>query len=92
VWHREVTDPRHVAGYDGVIHDFFLVPGPVFAPRGQLSDEELAAENITAMRWWSVDEIAGYTGPEVFAPRDLAARLDELIKQGVPPVPTVVGL
>ncbi|MEU5246560.1 hypothetical protein AB0G81_21030, partial [Streptomyces asoensis] len=35
------------SGYDGVVNDYVLVRSAGFLPRGGLSDEELAAENIT---------------------------------------------
>lgn len=39
-------------GYDGVINDYFLVRTTRFDPRGELSEDDLAAEHISGMRWW----------------------------------------
>jgi 8-oxo-dGTP diphosphatase len=89
VWHRRVVAPGHLPGYDGVVHDFFLVRTPAFVPRGTL---ELAAENITELRWWPLSGIAAYRGPDLFAPRDLATLLAALIAGGVPAEPTPIGL
>jgi 8-oxo-dGTP diphosphatase len=91
VWRRKVVAPGHVPGHDGVLHDYFLVPSAAFRPRGTMSDAELAAENISELRWWSLPDIAAYRGPDLFAPRALAALLTALIVDGVPAEPTVVG-
>ncbi|MFD8812778.1 NUDIX hydrolase [Streptomyces sp. NPDC059627] len=92
VWHQEVVAPGHAAGYDGVVNDYFLVRTVLFEPRGALSDDELAAENITELKWWSLPDIAGYRGPELFSPRDLAGPLGALISVGAPEVPVPLGL
>jgi 8-oxo-dGTP diphosphatase len=92
VWHREVLEPRFAPGYDGAVHDYFLVRTRAFTPRGTMSDAELAAENLTDLRWWTPDEIAAYPGPDLFAPRDLSARLTALTTRGVPDRPLTLGL
>ncbi|MGW0496906.1 NUDIX hydrolase [Streptomyces sp. NPDC003007] len=92
VWHQEVVAAGHAAGYDGVINDYFLVRTAGFTPRGTLSDEELAAENISALKWWHPREVACYDGPELFSPRDLATPLTALITSGVPGGPVRLGL
>ena len=91
VWHRQMLAVDHLPGYDGVIHDYFLVRTAAFDARGTMSDEELAAENITGLRWWPVPEIVGYRGPDLFAPRDLGMLLTELITTGVPAAPVSLG-
>lgn len=92
VWHQVVVEPGHAAGYDGVINDYFLVRTASFTPRGALSDEELAAENITRLQWWRPDEILAYTGTDLFSPRDLATPLASLLATGVPAEPVPLGL
>ena len=52
VWHQEVVAPGRADGYDGLVNDYFLVRTRHFDPRGALSDDDLAAEHISAMRWW----------------------------------------
>jgi 8-oxo-dGTP diphosphatase len=47
VWHQEVVVAGHLPGYDGVINDYFLVRTTTFVPAGTMSDDELAAENIS---------------------------------------------
>jgi 8-oxo-dGTP diphosphatase len=91
VWHRTVVGPEYMPGYDGVINDYFLVRTAEFVPRGTMSDDELAAENINELRWWSLSEIVAYRGPDLFGPRDLATALTALITYGVPPEPVSLG-
>ena len=92
VWHQEIVRAGHAAGYDGAINDFFLVRVPAFTPRGSLSDEELAAENVTGLRWWALPDIASYRGSDLFGPRGLAALLDELLRDGPPAGPVQLDL
>lgn len=87
VWHQEVVRPGQAAGYDGAINDYFLVRVPAFTPRGSLSDAELAAENVTGLCWWHLDDIVGYQGSDLFGPRNLAALLTTLLRDGLPPAP-----
>ncbi|MEV0680221.1 NUDIX domain-containing protein [Actinosynnema sp. NPDC050436] len=91
VWCQEVVGPGYAPGYDGVVNDYFLVRTRSFAPRGAMTDQELAAEHISAWRWWSLPEIVGYHGPDLFSPRDLATPLAALITHGVPTVPVALG-
>lgn len=92
VWHQEVIDPGHAAGYDGVVNDYYLIRTASFRPRGAMSDDELAAENIDGFRWWRLPDIAGYRGSDLFSPRDLATPLAALIARGVPAGPAPLGL
>jgi 8-oxo-dGTP diphosphatase len=87
VWHQEALRPDQFAGYDGVINDFFLVRVPAFTPRGSLTDAELAAENVTGLRWWTPAEIAAYQGTDLFGPRNLAQLLAGLLQDGPPAQP-----
>lgn len=82
VWHRETPGVDYVPGWDGVINDYFLIRVPAFTPRGTLTPEQLAAENVGEFRWWSVPEIAA--SADVFSPRDLLTLLPELLA-GDPP-------
>ncbi|MFE5096229.1 NUDIX hydrolase [Streptomyces sp. NPDC056638] len=92
VWHQQVVAPGHAAGYDGVVNDYFLIRTASFHPRGAMSDDELAAENIDGFRWWQLGDIADYRGSELFSPRDLASPLAALIAGGVPGRPVSLGL
>ncbi|MEV0223951.1 NUDIX domain-containing protein [Streptomyces sp. NPDC050704] len=92
VWHQEVVAPGHAAGYDGVVNDYFLVRTAWFEPRGALSDDELAAENIHGLEWWCAKDISGFDGSDLFSPRDLATPLTALITSGIPARPVPLGL
>jgi 8-oxo-dGTP diphosphatase len=92
VWHQEVVRDGHADGYDGVINDYFLVRTTAFVPRGSMTDDELAAENISGFRWWSQAEIASYQGTDLFGPRALGATLAALLRDGPPALPVPLGL
>ncbi len=93
VWHQEVVVADHAPGFDGIINDYFLIRAHHFQPRGELTDAQLAAEeNLAAFRWWQLSEIAGYTGPDLFSPRDLATPLTALLATGTPAQPVELGL
>ncbi|WP_106399128.1 NUDIX domain-containing protein [Actinocorallia populi] len=92
VWHQRIVSAEHTAGYDGVINDCFFVPTPSFQPRGTMSADQLAAEGISDFRWWPLRDIAAYRGPELFSPRDFAARLTTLLTDGLPAEPIPLGL
>lgn len=91
VWRHEVVHPGHAPGYDGVVNHYFLVRTERFTPRGAFTDEELAAEGLVGFTWWPLDDLAGYEGPDVFAPRQLGAHLADLLTHGVPAVPLELG-
>lgn len=92
VWHQEVVGVGHAEGVDGIVNDYFLLRTRHFEPRGALSDDELAAEHISAMRWWRQADIAGYRGTDLFSPRDLAGLVAPLIAGDVPSSPLPLGL
>jgi hypothetical protein len=91
VWHQEVAVPGHADGYDGAVNDYFLVRTTRFDPRGALSDDELAAEHISGMRWWRHGDIGGYRGTDLFSPRDIATPLAVLIAGDIPDTPLTLG-
>lgn len=91
VWHQEIVRDGHIEGYDGVVHDYFLIRTSAFTPRGSMTDEELAAENVTGLRWWTLAELSGYTGSDRFGPRNLVTLLAALLNGGVPASPVELG-
>jgi 8-oxo-dGTP diphosphatase len=44
-----------------------------------MSGDVLADEGIVGFRWWRLQDIAGYRGPELFSPRELATPLAALV-------------
>jgi 8-oxo-dGTP diphosphatase len=91
VWHQKVVDAQRIPGYDGVINDFYLVRTAEFTPCPTLSDDALAAENISELRWWALRDIVTYRGADLFSPRALATLLTALLAQGVPETPLSIG-
>lgn len=92
VWHQEVVAADHAPGFDGIINDYFLIRVSHFQPRGELTDDQLAAENLAAFRWWHLPEIVSHVGPDLFSPRDLATPLTALLTTGAPTQPIHLGL
>src|SRR5258708_36807684 len=79
-WHQEVIPPGYAAGYDGVVNDYYLIRTTAFQPRGAMSDDKLAAENISGLHWRRPQDIAEYRGTDLsFSPRDLTTPLTTLI-------------
>ena len=75
---KQVAAPDRADGYDGLVNDYYLVRTTRFDPRGALSDDDLAAEHISGMRWWRHADIATYAGSDLFSPRDIATPLAAL--------------
>jgi 8-oxo-dGTP pyrophosphatase MutT (NUDIX family) len=92
VWHQEIVAADHAPGFDGYINDYFLIRASHFQPHGELTDDQLAAENLAAFRWWQLSEIVSYAGRELFSPRDLATPLTALLTTGTPTLPVQLGL
>jgi hypothetical protein len=67
-----------------------LVRTPAFEPAPRFTAEELRAEYVTAMRWWSLRELEA--GEDVFAPRRLPELVAALLRDGPPGEPVDVGV
>jgi 8-oxo-dGTP diphosphatase len=76
--------------WDGQRERYFLVRAPRFEPRPKLTWEQLNAEFVTAIRWWSLDELEA--ADAIFAPRRLPALVRELVGHGPPAQPVDVGV
>lgn len=93
IWHQVVIAADVAPGFDGLVNDYFLVRTGHFEPRGEFSDDHLAAdEHLAGFRWWRLPEITGYAGPDLFSPRDLAGPLTDLLTSGTPATPVTLGL
>ena len=93
VWHQVIVAADYPPGFDGLVNDYFLVRATHFEPRGEFTDDQLAADELLAgFRWWRLSEIADYTGSDVFSPRDLATALTGLLTSGIPADPVTLGL
>jgi 8-oxo-dGTP diphosphatase len=79
VWNREHITPHMDGLYDGQRDRYYLVPTERFEPAPVLSWEQLRAENLYEIRWWTFDEIAAATAVgTLFAPRRLSDLLRSL--------------
>lgn len=88
IWHR-----RHLFTWRGVDHDqrerWFLARVAHFEPDlTNVTEEERT--DLTAWRWWGVEELA-QMGDDL-APRDLAALVRALLRDGPPPAPVSIGI
>ena len=92
LWHQRVVVQGHAQGYDGVVNNYYLIKTNAFVPVGSLGAEKLRAENIARFRWWTLDELETHGCEPVFAPRNLAVLLTDLLRDGVPEEARVVGL
>lgn len=76
--------------WDGQRERYYLVRTPPFEPVPRLSWEELRAEGMTAIPWWTLAELEA--ADAIFAPRRLPVLLRELIQHGPPAEPVDVGV
>ena len=67
-----------------------LVRTPSFEPKPQLSREQLAAEGVHELRWWTLAELEG--ADAAFYPKRLAHFFRKLLEDGPPPAPVDVGV
>jgi 8-oxo-dGTP diphosphatase len=101
IWVKEHHFP--MTRWDGQHDTYFLVEvGHPFEPRPAMSDAELRSEHVDAVRWWTYDDLmraqhaydAGAVDDgsfAVFSPRLLGHLLTELVEDGRPAEPRVVG-
>jgi 8-oxo-dGTP diphosphatase len=86
IWIREHPFDD-MPGFCGQRERIYLVRTPAFAPAPRL---DLAAENVTDVRWWTLDELDLLE--ERTSPRRLRLLLRELLERGPPPAPVDVGV
>jgi len=90
VWTREHVIPLFSGRWDGQRERFYLVRCPAFEPRPRFTREELAAENMVGMAWWTLRELLA--SEVLFAPRRLPELLGELVSAGPPASPIDAGV
>jgi 8-oxo-dGTP diphosphatase len=93
VWVRTHIVPFVDGRWDGQHDRFFLVRTARFDPDPQLSREQLLAEHLVELRWWTRDELEAFepTSTEFFAPRRFASLLGNLLRNGPPASPIDTG-
>jgi 8-oxo-dGTP diphosphatase len=93
IWTRLHVIPFLDGNWDGQRDHIYLVRSDRFEPSPRLSWEQLRAERLYEMRWWTMEEIAAAGAAGVrFAPRRLPVRLAALLADGPPPYPVDVGV
>jgi len=90
IWTRTHVFPFESGRWDGQSERFVLVRTPAFEPRPQFAAEQLAAEYVTAVRWWTQAELAATDA--LFAPRRLPELVVALLREGPPREPLDVGV
>lgn len=88
VWTRSAALAH--GGWDGEIERIYVVRTPSFEPAPQLTWDELRAEGVTTVRWWTLDELEA--ADVRFAPSRLPLLVRELVVNGPPREPLDVGV
>ena len=89
MWTRTHSCRWEAAGDEQHEH-YYVVRTPPFDPEPQLTWAELRLEGMTAVRWWTQDELE--TADALFAPRRLPLLVRELLLHGPPAEPIDVGI
>lgn len=94
IWNRLHIIPFLDGRWDGQRDRIHLVRVPEFEPAPRLTWEELRAERLHEIRWWTLDELRAATGDAslVFAPQALPELLDDLLTNGPPATPIDIGV
>ncbi len=91
LWHRTTLHPaRAKSRWDGQHNTTFLVPCRGFDPAPAFSTEELLAEGMVDIRWWTIAEIA-QAQATVVRPDGLAALIERVLNEGAPADPWDLG-
>ena len=90
VWTRTHVIPFLDGRWDGQVERFFLVEVDPFEPVPLLTREQLRAEYVIDIRWWSPDELAA--SKEFHAPQRLPELVAQLRRAGAPPAPIDAGV
>lgn len=91
IWTREHIVPFFDGRWDGQREHVHLVTvADEFEPQPALSWDELRAEYLHEIRWWSIDELLGATDVH-WAPRDLPRLARDVVVDGTPSLPIDVA-
>ena len=90
LWTRTHVEPFGGGRWDGQTERVYLVRAGAFEPAPRLSWEQLRSEGVTAVRWWTLEEVEA--AATLFAPRRLPELLRGLLADGPPAEPHELGL
>ncbi|MGZ8693809.1 MAG: NUDIX domain-containing protein [Gaiellaceae bacterium] len=82
LWHRTHWTLGQSERWAGQTERAYLVRADAFEPAPEWTQEQLAAEGMDGIRWWTPDELA--TGAANFAPRRLPELVAALLRDGPP--------
>jgi 8-oxo-dGTP diphosphatase len=90
LWTRLHIIPFIGGQWDGQREQYYLVRTAAFSPSPRHSWEQLNAEYLFELRWWTQEELGG--AEELFAPRRLPELVQSLLHDGPPKEPIDVGV
>lgn len=89
LWNRLHIFPFLNGLFDGQREEAFVVRVPAgFTPQPAFDWEQLNAEYVFELRWWTVEELR--VAPVITAPEQLASLVAEFLTRGAPPIPWAV--
>jgi 8-oxo-dGTP diphosphatase len=94
VWDRLHLIPFIDGRWDGQRDRVYLVRTSAFEPQPRLTWEQMRAERVHELRWWTPTELATADddGDLVFAPRRLPELVAAIVADGPPPSPIDAGV
>jgi len=87
---RRHIKPGMVKGFDGQEETLYLVPCRSFEIAPQLDPEQLRAEGVVDVGWWTAADVAGTD--ERVVPDTLAELLAQVLEFGAPDEPVMIKL
>jgi len=87
VWTRTHVMPMFNSTWDGQRDFAYMIHADYFDPQPLLSQEQLAAENVSDIKWWPLEELSNYDGDDFFAPIELADIVSHIVEMGAPSQP-----
>ncbi len=91
VWTRTAHVPLLGGRWDGEIERVYVVRTRSFEALPGLGWDQLGAEGVTAIRWWSLTTLEA-AETTIFAPRRLPLLVRDLLANGPPAQPVETGL
>lgn len=93
IWTRTHVIPFLDGTWDGQREKIHLVRTAAFEPQPALTWEQMRAERVHELRWWTLDELETARRDKVwFAPRALPRLVADLVAHGPPSSPVDVGV